>query len=537
MLREVLCKMVRPIGITVLVFVLVISGLPAPPVAAQPRSSSAPDTLGQYTCYWASGQFCAEYYNNRYLSGVPVFTQLESSINYDWGSLGPWVGYDNFSVRWQGRFYFGSGNYTFIARTDDGMRVWVDGSLILDVWYDQSATEYRVTRSMTSGEHEIRVEYYENTGGAVAQFRWELAGGWPTGYCPGQFQAEFFNNQALSGSPVYTRCESWPISYDWGTGSPGYWVGSDNFSVRWSGSPYFNTDTYTFIVRVDDGVRVWLDGSLIIDAWFVQAPTEYRATRSLSSGEHSLRVEYFEASGGALIQFRWEPSGGWWPGPSTGNLAWGRPAYASSQENIYYPPSNGNDGNMATRWSSQPLPALGQWWWMDLGNWITFDRVIIRWETAYAARHFVGWSNDGRNFTGYWYSIYAPGAYSYMLGSHTARYIGVYMDVRAPGINNYSFWEFEVYNGSYGLSGPQAGPGVLDLAPEGNLVTLINPGPGSLQPGTTGDVNGDGVVNLFDLVAVAARYGTSDTQADLNRDGRVDVFDLVLVATHYNTSR
>ncbi|MCS6910677.1 MAG: PA14 domain-containing protein [Anaerolineales bacterium] len=147
----------------------------------------------------AAGQYRAEYYNDRSLSGSPTFTRCEGSINYDWGgSPGNGVGDDNFSVRWTGRHYFRKGNYTFIARADDGIRVWVDGSLIIDAWRDQAPTEYRAKRSLSAGEHEIKVEFYENSGGAVAQVGWEQA----SITCP------IYRNRSLSGSPTFMQCEN-----------------------------------------------------------------------------------------------------------------------------------------------------------------------------------------------------------------------------------------------------------------------------------------------------------------------------------------
>ena len=47
------------------------------------------------------------------------------------------------------------------------------------------------------------------------------------------------------------------------------------------------------------------------------------------------------------------------------------------------------------------------------------------------------------------------------------------------------------------------------------------------------DVNGDGVVNIFDLTLVAQAIGTNDRQADVNGDGMINVFDLVVIANAF----
>ncbi|MDW8100359.1 MAG: PA14 domain-containing protein, partial [Anaerolineae bacterium] len=124
--------------------------------------------------------------------------------------------------------------------------------------------------------------------------------------CPGQYQAEYFANRNLSGSPVLVRCEGWPIRHDWAGGSPGSGVPDDGFSVRWTGRARIESGIYTFIARADDGIRVRLGGDLIIDAWRDQSPTDYRATRQVSAGEYEVQVEYYENGGGALVEFRWE---------------------------------------------------------------------------------------------------------------------------------------------------------------------------------------------------------------------------------------
>jgi hypothetical protein len=122
-----------------------------------------------------TGQYLAKYYPNAGLKGHPVYLRCEKTIDKNWGTGGPGHGIpgDNFSVRWTGTFKFGSGDHTFIARSDDGVRVWLDGNKIIGGWRDQPATTYRAKRMLASGKHKIRVDYYERTGAAVAKLRWE----------------------------------------------------------------------------------------------------------------------------------------------------------------------------------------------------------------------------------------------------------------------------------------------------------------------------------------------------------------------------
>jgi hypothetical protein len=121
-----------------------------------------------------AGQYRAEYFSGTDLVGNAVFTQCEAVIDHIWGGGGPGngVGPDNFSVRWTGQIYFPGGNAAFTARADDGVRLWVDGTPIIDAWRDQAATTYQVTRYIPAGTHDVRVEYYERTGEAVAQVSW-----------------------------------------------------------------------------------------------------------------------------------------------------------------------------------------------------------------------------------------------------------------------------------------------------------------------------------------------------------------------------
>lgn len=101
---------------------------------------------------------------------------------------------------------------------------------------------------------------------------------------------------------------SWPYTPEQGPGLPG--VGTDNFTVRWTGklTPSVTSNSYKISTVSDDGVRVWLDGVLIIDRWIDQAPyTVTTGNLSLVAGtSYDIRVEFYEAAQGAQIQLRWQ---------------------------------------------------------------------------------------------------------------------------------------------------------------------------------------------------------------------------------------
>jgi hypothetical protein len=104
------------------------------------------------------------------LSGLPVLSRCEGSINNDFGAGSPpGVPADGFSARYEGRVAFDAADYEFALTGDDGVRLWVDGDPVIDRWVDQAATTYRATRAMTAGVHDVRVESYEASGEAVVR--------------------------------------------------------------------------------------------------------------------------------------------------------------------------------------------------------------------------------------------------------------------------------------------------------------------------------------------------------------------------------
>ncbi len=243
-----------------------------------------------------------EYWNNRDLAGAPVLCRNDVNVNFNWGAGGPGgsVPDNNFSARWTRSLYFPQGRYRFHVASDDGVRLWLDGVLVIDQWRDQARTEYTVDRDLTAGNHSLRLDYYENLGDANVSLWWDQS----VVTCPA-YRAEYFNNQQLAGAPAYVTCEAAPLSHNWGIYGPGNGIGNDNFSARWTGRFHFDAGTTTFVARTDDGMRVWLNGGLLIDAWRVQAATEYRQSRTLAAGDYDVRIEYYENTGEAVAQFSW----------------------------------------------------------------------------------------------------------------------------------------------------------------------------------------------------------------------------------------
>jgi hypothetical protein len=123
----------------------------------------------------------------------------------------------------------------------------------------------------------------------------------------GPFQAEYFNNRSLSGAPALVRTDP-AVDFNWGWGQPAPGINRDNFSVRWTGAFAFEDGTYRFRTYTDDGIRVYVDDRLVINAWYPMrgARVGYLAP---GRGTHTVRVEYFERTQVARAHVTWSGTG------------------------------------------------------------------------------------------------------------------------------------------------------------------------------------------------------------------------------------
>lgn len=246
-----------------------------------------------------------EYFASRTPSTAPVLVRNDSKIDFNWGSAAPAPGLpaNDFSVRWTRTLPFEAGDYRFYARSDDGVRLWVDGWLVVDEWNDGGAgLRTGNFRGIGAGDHTVKVEYYEAKGDAFVSVWWERVGpinGW---------KGEYFNNPNLDDTPALVRDDN-AINFDWDAGSPAPAIVADNFSARWTRRVTFEDGLYRFSARADDGIRVWIDGETLIDQWRSDPGQTYTADLPLAKGNHDVKVEYRELDGNASVQFSWQRLG------------------------------------------------------------------------------------------------------------------------------------------------------------------------------------------------------------------------------------
>ena len=131
-----------------------------------------------FTTAKAGGGIKGEYFNNMNLSGLPALTRIDPQIDFYWNpgpDPPPGVNEDNFSVRWTGELEAAfSEPVTFITGSDDGVRLYLDGELIIDNWTDHDRTENRSDPiELVAGQtYSMVLEGYDNTGEAEWQLYW-----------------------------------------------------------------------------------------------------------------------------------------------------------------------------------------------------------------------------------------------------------------------------------------------------------------------------------------------------------------------------
>ncbi len=144
-----------------------ITTLPGDVVFAEPLPDFVPG--GMLGTYYSDNQ------HNNYLAqrldpGIVLPEDAGEGTN---GSFGMPTQPDTFSVHWDGGIYAPtSGDYTLYWGTDDGQRVFVDGQLIAEDWTGHAPQYVSPTVYLAQGWHALRLEMFENYGGAYSHLEW-----------------------------------------------------------------------------------------------------------------------------------------------------------------------------------------------------------------------------------------------------------------------------------------------------------------------------------------------------------------------------
>ncbi len=131
------------------------------------------------------------------------------------------------------------------------------------------------------------------------------------------------------------------------------------------------------------------------------------------------------------------------PTPGVANLAFGKFATSSGNENDGLGPLNAVDGNFSTRWSSAFVDP--SWIEVDLGSPLLIDKVVLYWENSYGKAYQIQVSNDEQTWTPVFTQTAGNGGVETInFAPVIDRYIRMYGTTRATQYG-YSLYEFQVY--------------------------------------------------------------------------------------------
>ncbi len=118
---------------------------------------------------------------------------------------------------------------------------------------------------------------------------------------------EYYDNETFQGKPRHTRIDE-AVSFNFGAGSALADMPADHFSIRWTGRLVpLRSGSYRFVMKSDDGSRLYLDDRRIIDHWGTHAATEKSYDVKLEAGkETQIAIEYNESGGDASVVFGWK---------------------------------------------------------------------------------------------------------------------------------------------------------------------------------------------------------------------------------------
>ncbi len=147
-------------------------------------SNKQPGPVWSFTTIGTGGGIKGQYFTSIDLTGDPAVTRLDPKVDFTWadgataGTNSPdaAIPTDGFSCRWTADLQVDRADaYTFVTRSDDGVRLFLDGKRLLINWTNHSAADnFSEPVQLVPGRvYSLVMEMYENTGSAAAQLAWQ----------------------------------------------------------------------------------------------------------------------------------------------------------------------------------------------------------------------------------------------------------------------------------------------------------------------------------------------------------------------------
>jgi hypothetical protein len=264
----------------------------------------------------------AAYHDRPNFKGRVIY-RIDRTVNHQWRSRQPVFDLprDYFSVRWSGELDPPvTGEYTFTLHANDGGKLRV-GGLNLGRWEALSGFREVGKVTLQSGKRvPFQFEFFDNYGEASARVLWKGPGFQempisPTQLYPAADKAPkglksgsgllgcYYQNRFFYGDGVL----SVDPKIDFAPVTPPVEFPDKNYSVRWTGqleAPY--TEEYTFKISTDEGVRLWIDGRLVINELSNRTERTFTGTVPLQRGERSdVRLESVHRAGQGNLKVLW----------------------------------------------------------------------------------------------------------------------------------------------------------------------------------------------------------------------------------------
>jgi parallel beta-helix repeat protein len=146
---------------------------------AREISTGIPETPSTLQANAVGNGLNAEYFDNPNFTGL-VVKRIDPTVNFNWGDGSPVssIAPDTFSARHAGEIVAPStGTYTFFTTSDDGVRLNINNKVVLNDFNDHAPRTVGGAITLSAGQRvPLKLEYYENYGGALLKLEWSGPG-------------------------------------------------------------------------------------------------------------------------------------------------------------------------------------------------------------------------------------------------------------------------------------------------------------------------------------------------------------------------